>query len=137
MLGGQLVNLPNQRGSTFNELLVAMAIGVIVLLCYSLNSATVFRHQTANGNATIALNLAQDKLEELQAQGNPTDEDRCPKGGDRDMSANGAAGGIFTRCWKVQPAALAGNLKEVVVTVFWRDIEARELKLSALVFAGS
>jgi prepilin-type N-terminal cleavage/methylation domain-containing protein len=126
-----------QQGYTFNELLVAMAIGVIALLAYTLNSASVFRHQTSNGNATIALNLAQDKLEELQARRNLANENRCPNGGDLGINARGDAGGVFDRCWKVMPSGVAAGLKQIDVTVSWRDFEARELTLSTLIYAGS
>ena len=68
----------NQRGYTFNELLVAMAIGVAFVMSAALNTASMFRHQAVNSNATIALQLAQDKLEELQARRKPADENRCP-----------------------------------------------------------
>ena len=127
----------NQRGYTFNELLVAMGIGVVAVLGYSLNSANVFRQQTASSNATIAIHLAQDKLEELQARRNPANENRCPNGGDHGIGANGGAGGAFDRCWQVKSSALGTNLKQLDVTVTWRDFEPRALTLSALVYSGS
>ena len=97
----------------------------------------MFRQQAVNSNATIALQLAQDKLEELQARRNPADENRCPGGGDVGLSASGATGGRFDRCWRIQPSPLGANLKQVDVTVTWRDLQPSEVTLSALVFAGS
>lgn len=127
----------NQRGYTFNELLVAIAISVAAVMCYSLNTASMFRHQVVNSNATIALQLAQDKIEELQARRNLADENRCPGAGDVGLSASGAPGGRFDRCWRIQPSPLGANLKQVDVTVSWRDLQPSDVTLSVLVFAGS
>ena len=127
----------NQRGFTFNELLVAMAIGVTFVMSAGLNTASMFRHQAVNSNATIALQLAQDKLEELQVRRTLIDENRCPDSGDIGRSASGATGGRFDRCWRIQPSPLGANLKQIDVTVTWRDLQPREVTLSALVFSGS
>ena len=127
----------NQRGFTLNELLVAMAIGATFVMSAALNTASMFRHQAVNSNATIALQLAQDKLEELQVRRNLTDENRCPDAGDIGLSASGATGGRFDRCWRIQPSPLGANLKQVDVTVTWRDLQPREVTLSTLVYSGS
>ena len=127
----------DQRGYTFNELLAAMSLCMVAVMSYSLNSASMFRQQTVNGNATIALQLAQDKLEELQARRNPADENRCPSGGDLGLSAGGGGGGRFDRCWRIQPSLLGADLKQLDVTVTWRDFQPVEVTLSALVFVGS
>lgn len=128
--------ITGQGGYTFNELLAAMGIVVSVVLVYSLNSATVFRQQVVNSNATIALQLAQDKLEELQARRRPADEDRCPSAGESGLTAAGSAGGIFDRCWRVQPSPLGTDLKQLDVTVSWRDHQAGTVTLSTLLFVG-
>lgn len=127
----------NQSGFTFNELLAAIAIGVAAVMCYSLNTASMFRHQVMNSNATIALQLAQDKIEELQARHNPADENRCPGAGEVGLSASGATGGPFNRCWRIEPSPLGASLKQVDVTVSWRDLQPSEVTLSVLVFVGS
>jgi len=127
----------NQHGYTFNELLAAMAIGVAAVMSYSLNTASMFRHQVTNSNATVALQLAQDKIEELQARRNPADENRCPNAGDVGLSASGAIGGRFDRCWRIEPSPLGSNLKQVNVTVSWHDLEPGEVTLSVLIFVGS
>lgn len=127
----------NQLGYTFNELLVAMAIGVAFVMSATLNTASMFRHQVVNSNATIALQLAQDKIEELQARRNPADENRCPSAGDIGLSASGATGGSFDRCWRIETSPLGAHLKQVDVTVSWRDLQPSEVTLSVLVFAGS
>lgn len=124
----------NQRGYTFNELLAALAIGVTAVMSMTFNTASSFRQQAVNSNATIALQLAQDKLEELQARGNPVDENRCPSSGDIGLSAGGGAGGSFDRCWRIQASSLGANLKQVDVTVTWRDSQAGSVALSTLLY---
>lgn len=125
-----------QAGFTFNELLVAMNIVVVTVLGYSLSSVDVIRRQTISGNSTAAIHLAQDKLEELQARKVLTDGDLCPSGGDRGISARGSAPGIFDRCWRVAPSPLGTDLKQIDVTVSWRDHEAHQVALSTLLFTG-
>jgi len=123
-----------QEGFTFNEVLVALNISVIAVFGYSVSSVNVIRGQTANDNFTVALHLAQDRIEQLKSQTNLTDDDRCPQSGDRGISAVGAPGGIFDRCWKITDSSLGADLKQVDVTVSWRDYQPREITLSTLVF---
>lgn len=125
-----------QEGFTFNEVLVALNISVIAVLGYSLSSINVIRGQTANDNFTVALHLAQDKIEQLKSQTVLTDDDRCPQSGDRRISAIGAPGGLFDRCWKIADSALGAGLKQVDVTVSWRDYQSREVTLSTLIYRG-
>lgn len=123
-----------QGGFTFNELLVAMNIVAVAVLGYALSSGDVIRRQTISSNQTAAINLAQDKLEELQARTNLTDGDLCPNGGDRGISAKGSGAGIFDRCWKIAASPLGTNLKQLHVTVVWRDHADHQVNLSTLIF---
>ncbi|HWP23054.1 MAG TPA: hypothetical protein VNM15_02560 [Candidatus Binatia bacterium] len=123
-----------QAGFTFNELLVSMGLIAFALLAHSVGSVGVFRQQTASGNATVAMHLTQDKLEELQARRILSDINVCPGGGDVGIGASGAAPGLFHRCWKISPSALGSRLKEIEVTVTWRDPEVRQVTLSTLAF---
>ena len=125
-----------QAGFTFNELLVAMNIVAVAVLGYSLSSGDVIRRQTISGNSTAAINLAQDKLEELQARRNLTDGDLCPSGGDNGIAAKGSGAGIFDRCWKIAASPLGTNLKQLDVTVAWRDHADHQVRLSTLIFTG-
>ncbi len=125
-----------QAGFTFNEVLVALNISVIAVLGYSVSSVNVIRGQTANDNFTVALHLAQDKIEQLKSQTDLTNDDRCPQSGERGISAIGASGGIFDRCWKISDSSLGADLKQVDVTVSWRDYQWREVSLSTLVFSS-
>lgn len=127
----------DQGGYSFNELLVAMGIGLTVIMSGALNTASMFRQQAVNGNTTIALQLAQDKLEELQARRNFADQNLCPSGGESGLSASGASGGRFDRCWRIQPSALGDKLKQIDVTVTWQEFQTNQVTLSSLVFTGA
>jgi Tfp pilus assembly protein PilV len=125
-----------EQGFTFNELLVAINITVVAVLGYSLSAVGVIRGQKSADNLTVAIQLAQDKMEQLKSHASITNEDRCPDTGDRGISATGSAGGIFDRCWRVSDSALGDNLKQLDVTVSWRDYESHEVTLSTLVYLG-
>ena len=128
--------LARQNGFTFNEILVALGIAVVTVMGYSLSSVQLIQRQTASGNSTIAIHLAQDKLEELQSRKHIADVDLCPGAGEHALSANPGAQGIFDRCWRVVPSALGVGLKQLDVTVSWRDTEPREVMLSTLIYVG-
>ena len=126
-----------QEGFTFNEVLVAMNIIVIAVMGYALSSVSVIRGQAENDHFTIAMHLAQDKLEQLKSQSSLPDENRCPQSGELGLSALGAAGGIFDRCWRVADSPLGTNLKQVEVVVSWRDYQSRQVALSTLLYRES
>jgi prepilin-type N-terminal cleavage/methylation domain-containing protein len=125
-----------QSGFTFNELLVAMTIVSVAVLGYSLSSGDGIRRQATSGNQTAAINLAQDKLEELQAGKNLTDVDLCPNGGERGISAQGVGPGIFARCWKITASSLGTKLKQIDVMVAWQDHADHHVNLSTLRYTG-
>jgi len=129
--------LLRRDGSTFNEILVSMNLIVVAVLGYSLSSIGVFRQQTISDNSTIAIHLAQDKMEALQALNLLPDVDLCPSGGDRRISAKSGVAGIFDRCWKVAQSPLDNRLKQIDVTVTWRDHQDHRVALSTLVFTGN
>ena len=88
----------HQKGFTFNEVLVAINVIVIAILGYSLSTVGVIRGNLTNDNTTAAINLAQDKMEQLKAQKNLANDDRCPSSGDHAITATGTLNGIFDRC---------------------------------------
>jgi Tfp pilus assembly protein PilV len=126
----------SRTGLTFNEVLVAMNIVAVAVLGYSLSSGDMIRRQTISGNQTAAINLAQDKLEELQARTGLTDADLCPSGGDRGIAAKGSGAGIFNRCWKITASPLGSKLKRIDVTVSWQDHATHQVSLSSLIYTG-
>lgn len=125
-----------QAGFTFNEILVSMNIIAFAILGYALGTVGVIRGGFTNDNFTVAVNLAQDKLEQLKGQNHLSNINTCPDGGNRGITARGTAGGIFNRCWTVSDSALGTKLKQVSVKVSWRDHEDREITIATLVFTG-
>lgn len=125
-----------EGGFTFNEILAAMGIVAVAVMSYSLSSVNLIRRQTVSDNSTVAIHLAQDKMEELQARRPLEDIDLCPGGGDRGLSAKTGVSGLFDRCWKISASSLGADLKRIDVTVSWRDHEIHEVILSTLVFTG-
>jgi hypothetical protein len=124
----------HQKGFTFNEVLVAINIIVIAMLGYSLSTVGVIRGNLTNDNTTVAINLAQDKMEQLRAQSKLVNDDRCPSSGDHAITAIGTSGGIFDRCWRIVDSPLGLHLKQIDVTVSWRDRENRQIIISTLAY---
>lgn len=123
-----------QMGYTFNEVLVAINIIVIAILGYSLSTVGVIRGNLSNDSTAVAVNLAQDKMEQLKAQKTLVHDNRCPNSGEHAITATGAPNGIFDRCWKISSSPLGANLKQIDVIVSWRDHEDREIVVSTLVY---
>lgn len=125
----------HQKGFTFNEVLVAINVIVIAILGYSLSTVGVIRGNLTNDNTTAAINLAQDKMEQLKAQKNLVNDDRCPSSGDHAITATGTLNGIFDRCWRIVDSPLGPHLKQIDVTVSWWDRENREIIVTTLVYS--
>jgi type II secretory pathway pseudopilin PulG len=125
----------HQKGFTFNEVLVAINVIIIAILGYSLSTVGVIRGNLTNDNITIAINLAQDKMEQLKAQKKLVNDDHCPSAGDRAITATGTPNGIFDRCWRIVDSPLGPQLKQIDVMISWRDHENREIVVSTLVYS--
>ena len=123
-----------QAGFTLNEVLVSINVIIIAVLGYSLTTVGVIRGNMTNDNTTVAINLAQDKLEQLKAQQRLVNDDRCPGSGDHAITAAGMADGIFDRCWRIVDSPLGAHLKQIDVRVSWREQENREIVVTTLVY---
>jgi prepilin-type N-terminal cleavage/methylation domain-containing protein len=123
-----------QQGFTFNEILVAMAIAGIGVLGYSMSMVSVIRGNLASDNYTVAVNLAQDKMEQLRGRISLNNENYCPAGGERGLNAVGGTGGIFARCWSIGDSSLGANMKQIEVTVSWADAKPRTVTLVTAVY---
>jgi prepilin-type N-terminal cleavage/methylation domain-containing protein len=126
--------LLSEQGFTFNEILVAMAITGIGVLGYTATSVVVIRGNRVSANYTTAVNLAQDKLEQLKGRVDLVDENRCPAAGESGINARGVPGGIFNRCWSIADSTLGGSLKQIEVVVNWRDAKPHSVALMTLVY---
>jgi prepilin-type N-terminal cleavage/methylation domain-containing protein len=124
-----------QKGFTFNELLVAMSLVAVAVMGLSIGVMSVLRGNRTNDNYTAAVNLAQDHIERLRSFKTHVEENRCPASDAAGISAAGTTGGIFHLCWKIERSPLGRDLKQIEVTVSWREQRDRELTLSTLVFS--
>lgn len=126
--------LERQDGFTFHELLAAMGIVSVAVMGYTAGTIGLLRASQITANYTAAVNLAQDKMEQLKAGAAAGNEDRCPSSGDLGINALGNAGGVFDRCWRVSDSALGSQLKQIEVRVSWFDYESRAVVFSKLVY---
>jgi len=125
-----------ENGFTFNEVLLAMNVIVIGILGYSVGTGNLIRWNSASRDYTVAVNLAQDKLEQIKAQKSWLDVNNCPTSGDHGIAATGEPGGQFNRCWVIADSALGAELKEITVTVSWANRESPKVTLTTLVYSG-
>lgn len=118
-----------ERGFTLIEVLVAIAIISIGVLALGANTTSITRSNRLSANTTIAVNLAQEKLEEAKAQpslANGTFTDAPP----------GPRRSIFARTLAISDSPEAG-LKQVDVTVTWMEYGVdRSVALSTYVYSG-
>jgi prepilin-type N-terminal cleavage/methylation domain-containing protein len=116
-------------GFTLIEVLVAITIISVGILALGANTTSISRSNRLSADTTIAVNLAQEKIEEAKAQtifANGTFTDTPP----------GPAGNVFTRALVISDSPEAG-LKQVDVTVTWIDYGmARSVTLGTYVYSG-
>ena len=118
-----------ERGFTLIEVLVAIAIISIGVLALGANTTSITRSNRLSANTTIAVNLAQEKLEEAKAQLS------LPNGIFTDVPP-GPTGSIFARTLAITDSPEVG-LKQADVTVTWTDYGTeRSVMLSTYVYSG-
>lgn len=113
-----------------------MNIAVVGILGYSISTVGVMRGNAASTHYAVAVNLAQDKMEQLKGSKSLTNTNNCPASGDRGITAMVSPGGIYNRCWVISDSALGAKLKEIAVTVSWEGPEHQKITLTTLVFSG-
>lgn len=129
--------IKREEGFTLNEILISIALIAIGVLGFSLNTMGVIQGNFISGNVTAATSLAQDKMEELKAQTSFADvPNNCSTPPEQNITVTGASGGIYSRCWEIKNSGLGSGLKEINVTVSWRDYANRSVTLSTLVYTG-
>jgi type II secretory pathway pseudopilin PulG len=128
------------EGYTLHETLIAIALIGLGVLGLAINTSDVMRGNFRSDALTVATNLAQDKMEELRARTTLTSITNCggsssvAEPAEAQIAPTGGAGGIFSRCWVIQDSLHGNGLKQIDVTVSWRDYSSRSVTLSTLVY---
>ena len=109
------------RGFSLIEMLISIVILSVSLLAMASLMAATTRNNASGAQITEAINLAQDKIEELSV----TPSGNLLPGTDQ---KKGSTGVNYSRNWTVLPNA-TGNLRAVTVTVNWNDQKNHSINL--------
>jgi Tfp pilus assembly protein PilV len=125
----------NQRGTALLEILFANFIVVTTFLGLSGMTVMVMQSNSSSDLRDTAVNLAQDKLEELKnalftssvlADVNTSNNSDLESTSNFDYQVTninelGKQGGIFTRTWNIADNNPKAGMKTLVVIVTWAD----------------
>ncbi len=117
------------------EVFFAIFIIVSVLLILTKMTIMVIKTNLMNDLTTSAVDLAQDKMEELKSalptspmltdttSANNNDLENISNFDFQESNIDGLGrtGGIFTRTWNIADNSPKGGMKSVVVIITWRD----------------
>ena len=119
-----------QSGFTLLEILVAMAIFSFGIFALSSMTVSVIKSNYMSKNMTIAIDLAQNKLDDLRLSNYANILDAT----ENNLDENGVAvtGGLFDREVTVTPS-VNPNYKTVEVTVSWADSNTRHITLATII----
>lgn len=131
----KLDQMKRQMGFTLIE--VFFAIFIIVFVLFALNKMTilVMRSNSLNDHTSSAIDLAQDKMEELKsalpisailldlqtANNNDLASTSNFDFQESHIDGLGRPGGIYTRTWNVADNSPKAGMKSVAVIVTWMD----------------
>ncbi len=115
-------------GFTLIEILVAMVVFAIASLGLAMGVTSVMRSNQRSYLASIATNLAQDKLEDLKAR--PASVSTCMT--DCDTPKPKTDGVEFTRTWQVFSNSPTTGVKRIDVTVQWTDHTTHNVAISSV-----
>ena len=127
--------ITGQQGYTLLEVLFSILIIVAVLLGLSGMTVMVMQSNSTNDFTDIAVDLAQDKLEQLKnalftstlvADVNSGNNSDLESTANFDYQENGIdelgrPGGVFARTWNIADNVPKAGMKTVVVIVTWVD----------------
>jgi len=123
--GGKVI-----AGFTLIEILVAMVVFAIASLGLAMGVTSVMRSNQRSYMASIATNLAQDKLEELKAM-SPVNVISCNINCDNPVPTTD--GVEFTRTWNVVDSSPVTGVKQIDVTVQWEDHTTHSFTISSAI----
>jgi type IV pilus modification protein PilV len=106
-----------QSGFTILEVLVAISILVVGLLGVASMQVSAIRGNYFSSNTTLALTLAEDKMEELMI----AQYDTVATTDEGMIDETGQTGNDFHRTWTVTDDSPITNTKTVTVTVGWQN----------------
>jgi type IV pilus assembly protein PilV len=123
--------LIREHGFSLVELLIAVVMIAVGLLAFGTFSGIVTDRSEDNEKKTVAVNLAQDKLEYFKNLSLKTTLSSALNGTDT-VNAAGTAGtgAYYTRVWTI---STSGTLHTVTVTVTWADLTSHTVTLSTLI----
>jgi hypothetical protein len=110
--------------------MASIAIFLIVALGFTLGVLSTFSNNRTTKNITIAMNLAQAKMEEIRMKGSS-----ALVGSNDTVDSAGNSGGTFTRQWTIVTNAYGGatGLYHLRVTVTWPGGGSNTVELSTLI----
>ena len=148
--GEGIMSRSNERvlkGFTLLEVTVALFIMSVALLAMAKMQSASINAAEYSGRMAVALRMAQDVIEQMQALGpgsweSSTSPQICPGGDPQqgiecpDLLDPDGKLGRFTRTWTVGPATgwpgvTSGNMREVEVVVTWGGRRVRLVSLLA------
>ena len=119
-----------EAGLALLEIIVALGLITTAVLAVAANTFSVAQGHRVSSNYTIAINLAQQKMEEVKARGPLAD------GSATDYPA-GSSGVTFIRTAEIRDAPFSKNLKKIDMTLSWteRDL-SRSVAFSTYAFSS-
>jgi prepilin-type N-terminal cleavage/methylation domain-containing protein len=120
--------LHDKQGFSILEVLIGICLLAIAMMGLATLQSRGIRGNDLGNRTTQAIALAQDQLEQLihSASGgnfplaapspNPFPDANNP------ITETGAAGGIFTRTWRLQHNTPVTNAQTITVNVSWSDL---------------
>jgi type IV pilus modification protein PilV len=109
---------PSQSGFTLIEALLASLVGAVAILGLAKLQGVTLLSSADSRMKTHALNLAQDKMEQLRSFAN---QNTYTGYSGSDNNTVSGANSNFTRTWTITPCANSVNCKQVNVSVTWAD----------------
>ncbi len=120
----QVAGRRRHSGFTLIEVLISMTIFSVAILGLAIGASSVMRANQTSYFSTIAVSLAQDKLEELKA--NPA---TLASNSDTDTIDNV----VFTRNWTETPDSPVSGVSRIDVQVEWTDHLSHTVSISSAV----
>lgn len=143
--------LKHNSGLTLIEVILAVALASIGLLAYGILSGAVVERNAVSKRSSVAITLAQDKIEELKELGarvilsdanaldspvyDPSTQLWNATAGGETIDSKGVTGGsdaLYTRTWSITPVSGSDYFTNILVTVSW-DNAARTVSLNTYI----